>query len=124
MGAKKSKPKEEELQLAEKYKIPKSTAKAIKEHFSILDKTSDGLLVKEDFNILLNKHNPLSGKTLDAFFFDSDDLDANATSLSSVDLEHFFKVINLFFLFPTKRTWSDFKKIFAKPGKVFEDSKV
>ena len=110
-------------ELAKKYKIPKKIGKRIEEHFDDLDNSSKGFLTKEDVKTVMDDLNPLSPKVLDAFFYPPEDLDPGAKPLDTVDLEHFFQVIHLFFLFSAKqRTWKDCKDLFMKPKKVFRDS--
>ena len=125
MGSSESKGEEDPacLQLAKKYRFPKKTAKNIKEHFEAIDIDSNGFLTKHDFRRLLNQFNPFSDRVLDAFFFPPDDLDPGAKPQDSIDLEHFFKMIHLFFLFPTKRSLRDCRDIFTKPKQVFAESK-
>ena len=62
-----------------------------------------------------------TNSTLLAFFFSPDDLNPGAEPLESIDLEHFFKMIHLFFLFPTKRSLRDCRDIFTKPKQVFAE---
>jgi Ca2+-binding EF-hand superfamily protein len=122
MGSSQSKTEDPACQLAKKYRFPKKTGEKIIEHFQALDVDSKGFLTKDDFDPLINQLNPISQKVLDAFFYPPDDLDPEAEPLDSIDLEHFFKVTYLFFLYPTKRSCRECRDIFTKPLQVFVDS--
>ena len=124
MGSSASKPEDSKdlKQLAKKYKFPKKTARNIEEHFKALDTDSKGFLTKDDFFPLTNQLNPISPRVLDAFFYPPDNLDPEAEPGNSIDLEHFFKITYLFFLFPTKRSCKECRDIFTKPMQVFVDS--
>ena len=109
--------------VCQKYRFLKKTAKNIKEHFEAIEIYFKGSVTKNDFRRLLNQFNPFSERVLDAFFFSPDDLNPGAEAQDSIDLEHFFKMIHLFFLFPTKRSLRDCRDIFTKPKQVFAESK-
>ena len=93
------------------------------EYFKAQDIDSKGFLTKNDSDPLITKLNPISQNVLDAFFYPPDALDPEAEPLDSIDLEHFFKVTYLFFLFPTNRSCKEFRDIFiTKPIQLFKDS--
>jgi len=112
----------EMLKLATQYKLPRTDAEWLTEHFRDIDWNKDGFVTRRHPALVqLEKGsvNPLIDRVITALFYDPLSLDTEEKPGQHLDLERLFAVSSLF----TQQTWfSYFKQLFSRDKEATEQA--